>query len=65
MSDQEEEFEVEQVVGKCLDEEGRLLYWIIFQGYQQKEWLPMENLNCQELIDDFVSIELLVNRVFY
>ena len=54
MSDQEQ-YEVEFIIGKR-KKRGRLEYLVKWKGWdrpQDNSWLPLKNLKCQELIEEF------------
>ena len=50
-----EEYMVEAIQDKCLDANGRILYFIKWIGYDSiyNTWEPVENLNCPELLNAF------------
>lgn len=53
--DEEEVFNVEKIIDKRIDANGKTEYLLKWIGYDEKEntWEPKENLNCPELIEGF------------
>jgi hypothetical protein len=50
-------WEVERVVGKRYDEEGRAYYHLKWKEYDgEPSWEPKENCHCRDLIQDYESI---------
>ena len=51
-------FEVERVVEKRFDSNGKSNYLIKWKGYDEKDntWEPRDNLDCNDLIDEFERV---------
>jgi len=58
-SSQEEVYEVESIRKKKITAGGNILYLIKWKDYSEDEntWEPIENLECQEMIDEFEAKE--------
>ena len=46
-------FYVEQVLDKRVEKKGKTEYLIKWTGWSKKTWEPEENLNCNEMIQDY------------
>jgi len=54
----EKEYEVEKIVGHCMDDQGTVHYCVKWLGYpwEQNTWEPLEHFtNCQDLLEDFLE----------
>jgi hypothetical protein len=49
----DETYEVEELLEKKLDEQGKEIYKVKWKGYPESDatWEPIENINDQEVID--------------
>lgn len=53
----EDNYDVERVIGKKFDEEGNLFYLLKWKGWEgEPTWEPEEFCLCQKLIDDYEKI---------
>lgn len=48
-------YEVEKVVGKMFDEEGKVSYKLKWKGYNEATWESKDYCNCPQLIDSYES----------
>ena len=46
-------FYVEQVLDKRVEKKGKTEYLIKWIGWSKRTWEPEENLNCNEMIQDY------------
>ena len=49
----EEEYTVEKICDKGVDEDGKTVYLLKWKGWTKPTWEFKENCNCTELIKDF------------
>lgn len=54
--DSEEVYEVEKVVGKMFDEQGRASYLLKWKNYDETTWEPVDNCECANLIESFEDV---------
>ena len=52
-SEEEEEYVVEKICDKRIDDDGNVEYLLKWKGWPKPTWEPEENCNCEELMKDF------------
>ena len=54
-SNDDEEYSVEKILKKSSDHNGKVHYFIKWNGYEEKDntWEPIDNLFCKDLIEEF------------